>query len=100
MIHRKLISSVGAVAALGAFSLAYAGSPADYFEKFDTDASGVVTEAEFIAYKTADGKHTAEAAAEKFAKIAGDDGEMTLAELETAMERRHQHHDNKADQGS
>ena len=45
----------------------------------------MITQAEYVAYKTADGKYTAEKAGAKFAKLAGDDGELTLAEFEGAM---------------
>lgn len=86
MSKLKLISCAGALAGLGAFSVAHAGSPADYFNKYDANADGVVTEAEFVAVKTASGKVTAAEATEKFSKIAGTDGQMTLAELETAMD--------------
>lgn len=85
MTKLKLISCAGALAGLGALAAAHAGSPADYFNKYDTNADGVVTEAEFVAVKTASGKATAEEAQAKFAKVAGADGQMTLAELETAM---------------
>ena len=81
----KLVNvSLGTLAA-SAFAVAHAGSPADYFNKIDADASGMITQAEYVAYKTADGKYTAEKAGAKFAKLAGDDGELTLAEFEGAM---------------
>ncbi len=86
MSKLKLISCVGALAGLSAFAVAHAGSPADYFNKYDANADGVVTEAEFVSVKTSSGKVTAAEATEKFTKIAGTDGQMTLAELETAME--------------
>ena len=83
----KLLSvSLGVIAA-GAFAVAHAGSPADYFNKIDADASGMITQAEYVAYKTADGKYSAEKAGAKFAKLAGDDGELSLAEFEGAMQR-------------
>ena len=85
MSKLKLISCAGALAGLSAFAMAHAGSPADYFNKYDANADGVVTEAEFVAAKTASGKATAEEASAKFTKIAGTDGQMTLAELESAM---------------
>ncbi len=91
MAKLKIISSVAVIAALGSFSLAYAGSPAEYFEKVDTDTSGTITEAEFVTHKTAGGKYTAEEAQAKFAKIAGDDGELTLAELEAVIQKRGEH---------
>ena len=77
---------VGLVSA-GAFTVAHAGSPADYFNKIDANADGAITEAEYVAYKTADGKYTAEKAAKKFAKYAGDDAEISLAEFEAAMKK-------------
>lgn len=81
----KMIASAAALAGLGAFAVASAGSPEDKFKKYDTNADGVVTEAEFVAVKTEGGKYTAEEASAKFAKVAGDDGEMTLAEMEAAV---------------
>nr|WP_070958771.1 hypothetical protein [Hyphomonas sp. Mor2] len=81
----KLLTGAFGLFAASAFAVAHAGSPADYFNKIDADASGVITQAEYVAYKTADGKYTAEKVSEKFAKIAGDDGELTLAEFESAM---------------
>lgn len=83
----KLVS--GAIAGLTAcaFAVAHAGSPADYFNKIDADASGMITQAEYVAYKTAGGKVSAEKATEKFAKLAGDDGELSLAEFEGAMKK-------------
>ena len=71
-----------------AFTLAHAGSPADYFNKIDADASGMITQAEYVAYKTSGGEVTAEKATEKFAKLAGDDGELSLAEFEGATKAK------------
>lgn len=86
MSKLKIFSCAGVLAGLGAFAMAHAGSPADYFNKYDANADGVVTEAEFVAVKTESGKATAAEASAKFTKIAGTDGQMTLAELETAMD--------------
>lgn len=76
---------VSAAFAAGAFAPAFAGSAADYFTKMDTNADGVVTQAEYVSYKTAGGKHTAEKAEASFTKMAGDDAQLTMAELEGAM---------------
>ena len=46
----------------------------------DTDFDGVISEAEFVAYKVADGKYTEAEASEKFTKIAGDDGVISADE--------------------
>ena len=86
MKMKLMTVSMGAIAA-GAFAVAHAGSPADYFNKIDADASGMITQAEYVAYKTADGKYSAEKAGAKFAKLAGDDGELSLAEFEGAMKK-------------
>ena len=85
MTKLKLFTCAGALTGLSALAVAHAGSPADYFNKYDANADGVVTKAEFVAAKTAKGKVTAADAEAKFAKIAGDDGQLTLAELETVM---------------
>ena len=85
MSKLKLITCTGAFFGLGALTIAHAGSPADYFKKYDANADGVVTEAEFVAASTAKGKVSAADASSKFVKIAGTDGQLTLVELETAM---------------
>ena len=84
----KLMTSAFGLVAASAFAVAHAGSPADYFNKIDADASGVITQAEYVAFKTADGKYSAEDAGAKFAKVAGEDGEMTLAEFEAAVKAK------------
>ena len=81
----KLTTLTVGLFAAGAFATAHAGSAADYFTKIDADASGMITLAEYVAYKTTDCKYSAEKASEKFAKLAGDDGQLSLAEFEAAM---------------
>ncbi len=97
MIHAKLISAAAVLTAAGAFSLAHA-NPSEHFNKIDTNADGVVNEAEFVAYKTANYDYSAEEAAEKFSKIAGDDGQLTLVEFGTALEKDHRRNCSKTDQ--
>lgn len=81
--------TTASAAALMFAGAAFAGSPADYHAKMDANADGAVTEAEFVSYKTADGKVSAEDASAKFVKIAGDDGDLSVADLEAAMKRSH-----------
>ncbi len=85
MTFKKL--SICAVSALGAsaFAMAFAGSPADYFEKIDADASGAVSKAEYVAYKSAKGEYSDAEISASFDKMAGEDGVLTLAEMEGAM---------------
>ncbi len=90
----KFVTGAFGIIAASAFAVAYAGSPADYFNKIDADASGMITQAEYVAYKTEGGKYTAEQASEKFAKLAGDDAQLSLAELEAAM-AKHKSKDGK-----
>ena len=53
----------------------------------DTDASGTISQEEFVAWKTADGDVTEAEATEKFAMIDADyDGEVSEAEYEEAKE--------------
>ena len=50
---------------------------ADKFAKIDSNGDGVVSEAEYMAYKSS-------GSSEKFAKLAGDDGQLTLDEMKAA----------------
>mgnify|MGYP003655622052 CR=1 FL=1 len=84
MIRIALITSAAAAAALAAY--ANTGDMESKFATMDTDADGVVTEAEFVSYKTADGEYTVMEASEKFAMIAGDDAELTEVEYDEAVD--------------
>jgi len=64
------------------------------FTDVDTNFDGVITQEEFVAYKTADGSKTEAEAVEKFAEIAGDDGLISLEEWNAAMDA---YRDKKAD---
>lgn len=79
----KRFSTIALLASLGALA-AYAGSPADTFTAMDLDASGDVNETEFVTWALGEG-HTEEDAKAKFLDVAGDDGTLSLEELETAM---------------
>ena len=77
----KRIAIIAAAASAAAFS-ASAGEMAA-FSDIDADASGTVSESEFVAHKTADGKLTVEEASDKFVEIDADaDGEVTRDEME------------------
>lgn len=57
------------------------------FGDIDTDASGTISQEEFVTWKTADGDVTEAEATEKFAMVDADyDGEVTEAEYEEAKE--------------
>ncbi len=81
-LKRAFMASTAAL--LGGTAMALAGTPAETFASMDTDANGLVSEAEFVAYATAKGGHSAEEAGAKFAELAGTDGSLTLAELEAS----------------
>lgn len=83
MIRFTLISA----AALAGAMAANAGEM-PLFSEVDTDYDGVISEAEFVAYKVGKGKHTEEEAAEKFAEIAGDDGVISADEWAALSERK------------
>ena len=88
----KVILTLGAAALAFTSAAAFAGekkmSIEDKFNKVDTNSDGVITEAEF----TAQGER---ATAEKFAKMAGDDGELTMDELKAYYKKKHKEHDKK-----
>jgi Ca2+-binding EF-hand superfamily protein len=77
----------GAMAALMLAGAAFAdsqGSAADKFTAMDADGDGAVTSAEFTSYASASG-HDAADAELQFAVMAGDDGVLTIEELEAVM---------------
>lgn len=81
----KRFAIISTLAAAGAFA-ASAGEMAA-FADIDTNEDGVVTEAEFISYKTADGSMTDMEAADKFIQVdANADGTVTEDELTAAKE--------------
>ncbi|MFN7056737.1 hypothetical protein [Hyphomonas sp.] len=81
MIRTTLISA----AAIAAAALSAHAGEKPLFADIDTNFDGVITQDEFLAYAVESGKHTAEEAAEKFEKMAGDDGVITLEEWTEAM---------------
>ncbi|MEM9740884.1 MAG: hypothetical protein AAF829_13575 [Pseudomonadota bacterium] len=60
------------------------GNPADTFTMMDTDGDGSVTATEFTTYATSKGEESGEAELQ-FAVMAGDDGVLTIGELEAVM---------------
>ena len=70
-----------------------AQAPATHVEKFvamDVDSNGLVSEPEFVAYAAEAHDASEEDAKAKFAQIAGEDGQMTLAEFEAVHSAHHQ----------
>ncbi len=102
MTTLKLMSGAAIAATISAFAVASAGSPAESFNKADADSNGTVSQAEYVAYKTADGKVSTAEAEAKFAKLAGDDAQLTLAEVEAAVKskRKHDCKDKKMEQST
>lgn len=84
MTYLKLVPALTAAVFLGGSIAASAETVAEKFAAMDTDASGLVSVAEFVTYATSDGQHTATEAQAKFAELAGDDGALSLEELEAA----------------
>lgn len=86
MTYLKLATTLAAAAFAGSAMIAVAGPEGDQFGAMDADGDGLVTEAEFVTYATATGKHSEADAKAKFAEISGDDGALTFAELEAARD--------------
>ncbi|MEM7662997.1 MAG: hypothetical protein AAF292_12195 [Pseudomonadota bacterium] len=74
---------------LAAVAFGYGASVAETttetFASMDANTDGLVSEAEFIAYATTREGHTLDEASAKFASIAGDDGLLSLGELQAVM---------------
>ncbi len=94
---KKIVLAVSAVAIATMGASALAGdkksehkkmSLKEKFEKIDTNGDGVITEGEF----TAQGER---ATPEYFAKMAGDDGQLTYEELKAYKKKKKAHHDKK-----
>ena len=84
---KKAMIGTGAFAAFMLAGAAFAdghGGPADKFTMMDADGDGAVTAAEFTTYATAQGGDATEAELQ-FAVMAGDDGILTIEELEAVM---------------
>ena len=85
MTNRKIVPSlIVALFVGGALTATAEGTVSEKFAAMDADSDGVVTEAEFVTYATASGKHTEEEAVAKFTTLAGDDGALSLLELDAA----------------
>lgn len=81
---KKAILSA-AVAAMVLTPAALANDHGDKFSKMDTNGDASVTEAEFVAYVTADGEVSGDEASLQFAVLAGQDGVLTREEFDAAM---------------
>ena len=84
MTYLKIVTTLVTAGFIGGSLAASAGTVAEKFAAMDADASGDVSSAEFVTYVTASGDHTAADAQAKFDKLAGDDGALSLEELEAA----------------
>lgn len=85
MTYLKLVPTLAAAIFIGGALTANAeGTVAEKFASMDVDSNGSVNAAEFVTYVTSSGKHSAAEAQAKFAELAGDDGALSLEELEAA----------------
>ncbi|MEM8636529.1 MAG: hypothetical protein AAGF33_16295 [Pseudomonadota bacterium] len=77
-----------AIAAVGfGCGAALAETTTETFATMDANTDGLVSESEFIAYATTREGHTLDEASAKFASIAGDDGLLSLGELQAVLSR-------------
>ena len=82
----KKFLSVTAIAAVAlAGTSAFAGDMDEWFAKVDTNGDGVISEAEYLADKEA-------YARKKFAKMAGDDGQLTKEDVKAYKEKSKKKH--------
>jgi len=81
-----MIRFASIMAATAAFAFtANAGEPVK-FETVDADTNGLISESEFVAWKTADGKTSSAEAIIKFMSVDSDgSGGITPEEFEAAM---------------
>lgn len=93
----KRFAIISAVAATGA--LAASAGEMVAFTDVDANGDGAVSESEFVTYKTADGKHSAEEATDMFVMVdANADGSVSKAEFTAAKEAwKHKDADVEAD---
>ena len=84
MTYRTMISGLSALAFAGS---GLAGDWQIEFDAMDANSDGVVTEAEFVADRTADGAITEEEAQNTFAVIAGTDGALMPDEFAAARDQ-------------
>ncbi|MEM1086560.1 MAG: hypothetical protein AAGH90_02445 [Pseudomonadota bacterium] len=81
-----MIRFASIVAATAAFGFAAQAGEAVTFETVDADGSGLITESEFVGWKTADGETSSAEAIIKFLSVDADgSGGITPAEFDAAM---------------
>lgn len=81
-----MIRFASILAASATFGLAAQAGEAVTFETLDADASGLITESEFVSWKTADGETSSAEAIIKFlAADADGSGGITPEEFDAAM---------------
>ncbi|MEM7493853.1 MAG: hypothetical protein AAF296_10750 [Pseudomonadota bacterium] len=84
-----------------AFGLAAQAGEAVTFETLDTDGSGLITESEFVGWKTADGATTSTEAIMEFLTIDADgNGAITPEEFDAAMESKSSKDETSGSDGS
>lgn len=84
MTYLKIVTTLVTAGFIGGSLAASAGSVAEKFAAMDADANGAVSASEFVTYATSSSDHSATDAQAKFDALAGDDGALSLEELEAA----------------